>query len=71
MKKNSYLYQTGDGEGGNEMTGSMQMLREFCDLVVTRDKATKTRIVRYPHLFHTLTSFLLDKVQIKRENYVL
>ncbi|XP_051129361.1 uncharacterized protein LOC127250233 isoform X2 [Andrographis paniculata] len=34
----------GDGEGGIEMTGSMQMLREFCDLAITQEKATKTRI---------------------------
>lgn len=34
----------GDGEGGNEMTGSMQMIREFCDILVTPDKATRTRI---------------------------
>ncbi|XWS49473.1 hypothetical protein CRYUN_Cryun12cG0006500 [Craigia yunnanensis] len=30
----------GDGEGGNEMTGSMQLIREFCDILVTPEKAT-------------------------------
>ncbi|GMI95709.1 hypothetical protein like AT5G48790 [Hibiscus trionum] len=34
----------GDGEGGNEMTESMQLIREFCDILVTPDKATRTRI---------------------------
>ncbi|MCD7461680.1 hypothetical protein HAX54_046804 [Datura stramonium] len=34
----------GDGEGGTEMTGSMQLIREFCDLLVIPEKATKTRI---------------------------
>ncbi|CAN4076352.1 unnamed protein product [Withania somnifera] len=34
----------GDGEGGTEMTGSMQLIREFCDLLVIREKVTKTRI---------------------------
>lgn len=53
------------------MTGSMQMLREFCDLLVIRDKATKTRIVCYPELFCTRTSFSFDKLRIKGENYVL
>lgn len=38
-------YTSGDGEGGNEMTGSMQMIREFCDILITPDKATRTRIV--------------------------
>jgi len=35
----------GDGEGGIEMTGSMQLIREFCDLLVVPEKATRTRIV--------------------------
>lgn len=35
----------GDGEGGNEMTGSMLLIREFCDLFVPAEKATRTRIV--------------------------
>ncbi|KAK4422474.1 hypothetical protein Salat_1829900 [Sesamum alatum] len=34
----------GDGEGGIEMTGSMQLIREFCDLVVRPEKYTRTRI---------------------------
>ncbi|KAL5794693.1 hypothetical protein ACOSP7_003287 [Xanthoceras sorbifolium] len=34
----------GDGEGGNEMTGSMQLIREFCDCLVNPEKATRTRI---------------------------
>ncbi|KAJ4728532.1 protein LOW PSII ACCUMULATION 3, chloroplastic [Melia azedarach] len=34
----------GDGEGGIEMTGSMQLIREFCDRFVTPEKATRTRI---------------------------
>ncbi|KAI3823788.1 hypothetical protein L1987_05229 [Smallanthus sonchifolius] len=34
----------GDGEGGIEMTGSMQLIREFCDLLVVPEKATRTRI---------------------------
>ncbi|KAH0741416.1 hypothetical protein KY290_034459 [Solanum tuberosum] len=35
----------GDGEGGIEMTGSIQLIREFCDLLVIPEKATKTRII--------------------------
>lgn len=35
----------GDGEGGIEMTGSMQLIREFCDLLIVPEKATRTRIV--------------------------
>ncbi|XP_009605749.1 uncharacterized protein [Nicotiana tomentosiformis] len=34
----------GDGEGGTEMTGSIQLIREFCDLLVVPEKATRTRI---------------------------
>lgn len=34
----------GDGEGGIEMTGSMELIRLFCDLFVSPEKATKTRI---------------------------
>ncbi|MQL75683.1 hypothetical protein Taro_008069 [Colocasia esculenta] len=34
----------GDGEGGIEMTGSMQLIREFCDLFVLPEKARTTRI---------------------------
>ncbi|XP_047319906.1 protein LPA3 [Impatiens glandulifera] len=34
----------GDGEGGIEMTGSMELIREFCDLLITPEKSTRTRI---------------------------
>ncbi|KMT11447.1 hypothetical protein BVRB_5g107710 [Beta vulgaris subsp. vulgaris] len=34
----------GDGEGGTEMTESMQLIREFCDRLVTPEKAAWTRI---------------------------
>ncbi|PSR89275.1 Protein LOW PSII ACCUMULATION 3 like [Actinidia chinensis var. chinensis] len=34
----------GDGEGGIEMTGSMRLIREFCDLFVLPEKITRTRI---------------------------
>ncbi|KAF5196362.1 hypothetical protein FRX31_014050 [Thalictrum thalictroides] len=34
----------GDGEGGIEMTGSMQLIREFCECFVAPEKATRTRI---------------------------
>ncbi|KAL3844432.1 hypothetical protein ACJIZ3_001835 [Penstemon smallii] len=34
----------GDGEGGIEMTGSMQLIREFCDLAISPEKARQTRI---------------------------
>lgn len=37
---------SGDGEGGIEMTGSMQLIREFCDVLIKPEKATRTRIVR-------------------------
>uniref|UniRef100_A0A7N0UX20 DUF1995 domain-containing protein n=1 Tax=Kalanchoe fedtschenkoi TaxID=63787 RepID=A0A7N0UX20_KALFE len=34
----------GDGEGGNEMTGSVQLIREFCDSFIAPEKAARTRI---------------------------
>ncbi|KAJ8754423.1 hypothetical protein K2173_002874 [Erythroxylum novogranatense] len=34
----------GDGEGGIEMTGSMQLIREFCDSFVSPEKVARTRI---------------------------
>nr|TKW38217.1 hypothetical protein SEVIR_1G099200v2 [Setaria viridis] len=34
----------GDDEGGNEMTGSMLLIREFCDRFVPAEKATRTRV---------------------------
>ncbi|XP_048132382.1 uncharacterized protein LOC115757590 isoform X3 [Rhodamnia argentea] len=37
----------GDGEGGIEMTGSMQLIREFCDQLVDSEKVTRTRIVNF------------------------
>ncbi|KAK6782871.1 hypothetical protein RDI58_020667 [Solanum bulbocastanum] len=47
----------GDGEGGIEMTGSIQLIREFCDLLVIPEKATKTRIVRSIKLALNLSVF--------------
>ena len=38
-------YITGDGEGGIEMTESMQLIREFCDRFISSEKVTRTRIV--------------------------
>ncbi|KAF3447855.1 hypothetical protein FNV43_RR08561 [Rhamnella rubrinervis] len=34
----------GDGEGGIEMTGSMQLIRDFCDRFIIPEKSTRTRI---------------------------
>ncbi|KAF5725455.1 protein LOW PSII ACCUMULATION 3 chloroplastic isoform X4 [Tripterygium wilfordii] len=34
----------GDGEGGTEMTESMQLIREFCDRLISPEKAARTRI---------------------------
>ncbi|KAI9111735.1 hypothetical protein K1719_017425 [Acacia pycnantha] len=34
----------GDGEGGIEMTESMQLIREFCDRFIRPEKASRTRI---------------------------
>uniref|UniRef100_A0A2P2K2L1 DUF1995 domain-containing protein n=2 Tax=Rhizophora mucronata TaxID=61149 RepID=A0A2P2K2L1_RHIMU len=34
----------GDGEGGIEMTGSMQLIREFCDRLIGPEKVACTRI---------------------------
>lgn len=34
----------GDGEGGIEMTESMQLIREFCNLFIAPEKASRTRI---------------------------
>ncbi|EPS70367.1 hypothetical protein M569_04395, partial [Genlisea aurea] len=34
----------GDGEGGIEMTQSMQLIREFCHLLIPPEKTTRTRI---------------------------
>lgn len=37
----------GDGEGGIEMTESMQMIRGFCDRLIVPEKATRTRVVSF------------------------
>lgn len=42
---NFVISGSGDGEGGTEMTESMQLIREFCDRLVTPEKAARTRIV--------------------------
>ncbi|XP_042471048.1 protein LPA3 [Zingiber officinale] len=34
----------GDGEGGIEMTESMQLIRGFCDRLITPEKAARTRV---------------------------
>ncbi|XP_042029015.1 protein LPA3 isoform X4 [Salvia splendens] len=34
----------GDGEGGIEMTGSLQLIRQYCDLLVSPEKTTRTRV---------------------------
>lgn len=34
----------GDGEGGIEMTESMQFIREFCDRLIVPEKTTRTRV---------------------------
>lgn len=41
----NFFIVTGDGEGGIEMTGSLQLIREYCDLVVSPEKTTRTRVV--------------------------
>lgn len=49
---------SGDGEGGIEMTGSMQLIREFCDLFIKSEKVTRTRIV-CPKFFKTHINLFL------------
>lgn len=44
------MFVSGDGEGGIEMTESMQLIREFCDLFIAPEKASQTRIVS-THVF--------------------
>ncbi|KAL5550851.1 hypothetical protein UlMin_001027 [Ulmus minor] len=34
----------GDGEGGNEMTGSMLLIRDFLDRSISSEKVTRTRV---------------------------
>ncbi|KAK6947331.1 protein of unknown function DUF1995 [Dillenia turbinata] len=41
---NSIFFMSGDGEGATEMTGSLQLIREFCDRFIRPEKATRTRI---------------------------
>ncbi|KAG4388676.1 hypothetical protein GLYMA_09G212000v4 [Glycine max] len=38
------LLDSGDGEGGIEMTESMQLIHEICDRFISPEKATRTRI---------------------------
>jgi hypothetical protein len=45
-EKGVIYFCLGDGEGGIEMTGSMLLIREFCDRFVPAEKVTRTRIVR-------------------------
>ncbi|KDO58834.1 hypothetical protein CISIN_1g029763mg [Citrus sinensis] len=47
----------GDGEGGIEMTGSMRLIREFCDLFVTPEKVTRTRIVSIVYVSSVILIF--------------
>uniref|UniRef100_A0A2N9J2P6 Reverse transcriptase Ty1/copia-type domain-containing protein n=1 Tax=Fagus sylvatica TaxID=28930 RepID=A0A2N9J2P6_FAGSY len=46
----------GDGEGGIEMTGSMQLIREFCDRFISPEKATRTRIAVVVQYYQRLDS---------------
>lgn len=45
MARVNLKFSTGDGEGGIEMTESVQLIREFCDRFIKPEKATRTRIV--------------------------
>lgn len=60
------MYVSGDGEGGIEMTESMQLIRDFCDRLVNPEKVARTRIVstkflerllNYALFFFTLSNF--------------
>nr|CAB3445460.1 unnamed protein product [Digitaria exilis] len=45
----------GDGEGGNEMTGSMLLIREFCDRFVPAEKLVNSNSLTskdYPSFFY-------------------
>jgi hypothetical protein len=55
----------GDGEGGIEMTGSMQLIREFCDRFVSPEKTTRTRIVCILDLLLSLSFF----INVDRKNH--
>lgn len=39
------------------MTGSMQLIREFCDGFINPEKATRTRIVNYLIILFEILSF--------------
>ncbi|KAJ9556485.1 hypothetical protein OSB04_011099 [Centaurea solstitialis] len=64
----------GDGEGGIEMTGSMQLIREFCDLLIVPEKSTRTRInysftIWYRLIHQTLQFFPeANEVQFARKS---
>lgn len=51
------MHLSGDGEGGIEMTGSMQLIREFCDGFINPEKSTRTRIVNYLIILFKIPSF--------------
>jgi len=48
----------GEGEGGIEMTGSMQLIHEFCGVLISPEKVTWTRIVCLHGLEHFLRFYL-------------
>lgn len=50
----------GDGEGGMEMTESLQLIREFCDRLIVPDESSKTRIVCFfMNSSHTQLDFFI------------
>ncbi|KAG6780841.1 hypothetical protein POTOM_013720 [Populus tomentosa] len=57
----------GDGEGGIEMTGSMQLIREFCDRFVSPEKTTRTRIhlSLFTNLSMDLSQFFPEANEVK------
>lgn len=64
------MFVSGDGEGGIEMTGSMQLIREFCDIFVTPEKATRTRIVSAQRFF-TVLSVFFKRYNTPRHHYIM
>lgn len=44
------------------MTGSIQLIREFCDILISPEKATRTRIVIFSnfHLFEDKMAVVLN-----------
>lgn len=52
----------GDGEGATEMTGSINMIREFCDRLLAPEKARSTRIVC---ILLILIQIVIDSTSIK------